>query len=256
MAKNAFHSFLMMALVAAAVSFGVVKITDGGSNAAGGKKSAYHHVVETNTLRCAYWLFPPLTSLNPKTNKIEGFPIDIAEEMAKRLGLKLEWVEEVTFGNMLAGLETNRYDAVCSAAIVTAARGRQAEFTVPFLYSGMVPFVRSDDHRFDENILGLNDSAYRIAAMEGDSTTDIISRQFPKAQLVSVPSFTNRMDVVLNVVSGKADVAFEEAGALAAYDRKNPGEIRLLDVEHPVRISPWALAVNKGEQDLSGMFDA
>ena len=248
-------SFVLIVVIAALVgslsAFWLMPKMNGGVV----KETAYQRIIRTNTLKCGYWVFPPATTVNLKTNKIEGFPVDIAEEMAKRLGLKIEWMEEVTFGNMLMGLETNRYDAVCTAALVTAARARHAEFSMPFLFSGTVGIVRADDTRFDGDIGTANDPSYTIAAQDGDSTSEIISRFFPKAKNLMIPSFTNRMEVIENVVTKKADLAFEEAGAMAAYMRSNPRKIKLLNVDNPFRISPWTLVVNKGEHDLIGLFN-
>jgi ABC-type amino acid transport substrate-binding protein len=49
------------------------------------------------------------------------------------LNLKVEWTEEVGFGQMIEGLSARRYDIVGSGIWQNAARSEQADFSLPLL---------------------------------------------------------------------------------------------------------------------------
>lgn len=219
------------------------------------KESAYEQVIRTNTLRCGYWVFPPSTIIDPNTGKLDGFSIAVAKEMARRLNLDIKWVEEVTFGTMLAGLETQRYDAVCPGAFITAGRSRHAESTVPIVYNGLVPVVRANDTRFDTDLSRANNQAVTVSAMDGDVTAEIAALRFPQAKKLFIAQNGNYTDVYLNIANKKADMFFEEPGRIFQYLEKNPGQLKMLKIDQPLRISPWSIAVAKGEHDLVGLLN-
>lgn len=75
-------------------------------NSAGAQETAFERVVRTNTLRCGYYVFPPITSRDVKTQKLSGLSIDMMERIGQSSGLKIEWAEEVDFGTWPQGLRT------------------------------------------------------------------------------------------------------------------------------------------------------
>ena len=56
--------------------------------------------------------YPPFESVDSSGNKI-GFDIDLMTEIAKQMGVKLEWVD-MPFDSLIAGVQQNKIDAVIS----------------------------------------------------------------------------------------------------------------------------------------------
>ncbi|MGE4351487.1 MAG: substrate-binding periplasmic protein, partial [Bdellovibrionales bacterium] len=217
-------------------------------------ETAYDRVLRTNTLRCGYWVSPPSTIFNPKTNKVEGFAIDVVEEMARRLSLKVEWTEEVSFGTQLAGLETNRYDAACTGAFITAGRSRNAEWTTPFVYNGFVEVVRADDDRFENDTSRANAADVTITIMDGDVTAEIAKNNFPLSRKLSLTQNGTYADAYLNITGHKADLLFDLPGRVAAYIKNNGPKVKIVGADKPVLVSAWSIPVKAGEHKLSGML--
>ncbi len=46
------------------------------------KESAYERVMRTGTIRCGYFLFPPLAVKNPNTNMLSGITADIFNKIS------------------------------------------------------------------------------------------------------------------------------------------------------------------------------
>src|SRR5438270_6559114 len=82
----------------------------GNSNPAVG--SLYDHVVSSGKLRCGYVIYNPGCIKDPNTGKLSGIGVEAMEIVAKKLGLRLEWTEEVGWGTMIEGLQSGRYDIV------------------------------------------------------------------------------------------------------------------------------------------------
>src|ERR1039458_8039271 len=57
--------------------------------------SAKDRVLKRGVIRAGYAIYPPASFKDPNTGKISGICVDVLEEAAKNLGLKVEWTEEV-----------------------------------------------------------------------------------------------------------------------------------------------------------------
>ncbi len=222
--------------------------------ASNAKESVYDRVMRTGTIRCGYYVFAPVSMREGGAGKLHGFGIEAMEKIAGNMGLKVEWAEEVNFGTMFQGLESGRYDAICTPTWPDATRGRAAIFGVPMLYAAVTAYGRADDHRFDGNLKKLNDPSVKLAVIDG-STSDIIAHEnFPKAQLVSLPQATPDNDLLMNVVTGKADATFWDKNAANQYLEANPGSIREIP-GGPLRIFPFEMVFPRGEHNLRAWFD-
>ena len=77
--------------------------------------------------------FPPFNML--KGTQVTGFEVDLANAMAKRLGLKVQWVTQ-PFDNLLIGLNADRYDFVIASHGVTPERAKAVDFSQPHYCTG------------------------------------------------------------------------------------------------------------------------
>ncbi|MGE3770568.1 MAG: transporter substrate-binding domain-containing protein [Bdellovibrionales bacterium] len=223
--------------------------------AAVAEETAYARVMRTDTIRCAYWTLPPIAVRDPNTGKLGGLTVALFEDIAKRLELNIEWVEEVNFANMVEGLKTRRYDSICTGSWLGAARGREVEYTAPYMYSAVVPAVRAGDTRFDAALEALDNPAVKIAVQD-DELSQILASEFPKAVALSVPSTAGVAQLYMDVESGKADATLADIGNFFDYNKKNPGKLKLVHTDRPVRVYPWVYPVAKGEHELASMLDA
>lgn len=101
---------------------GCKSVSTGGTNSAA--TSTYDRVISTGTIRCGYIPYPPGSFKDPNTGKLTGVFVETMEEAARRLDLKVQWTEEVGWATMIEGLQTNRYDMVCTPVWENATRGR------------------------------------------------------------------------------------------------------------------------------------
>jgi polar amino acid transport system substrate-binding protein len=84
--------------------------------------------------------YPPLEFRDPATNALTGFDVGLAEALAAKLGVKLEW-QESGFEAMLPALQTGRVDAIISGMSDLASRHEASSF-VDYLRSGPQFFVQ------------------------------------------------------------------------------------------------------------------
>ncbi|ALW88720.1 ABC transporter substrate-binding protein [Deinococcus actinosclerus] len=77
--------------------------------------------------------FPPFNLLKGK--ELTGFEVDLANALAKGLGLKVQWVTQ-PFDNLLIGLGQDRYDFVIASHGITPERLKAVDFTNPHYCTG------------------------------------------------------------------------------------------------------------------------
>lgn len=217
---------------------------------------AFEHVQKTGVLRCAYYIYPPWAYKDANSGRVSGVGVEMIEKLADTIGLKVEWSEEVTFGNWTAGLQAGRYDAVCPGTWVEANQTRVVSFTSPIWYAALHAFAREDDHRFDNNLSAINDPAVTITTLEGDSVDSLARQLFPRAKILAMAPNSDYSSVVQNVVAGKADVVFWDYSGMNLFRASNPGQLRDVAPGQVVRVTPTAIPVSLGEYRLRDMLDA
>lgn len=212
------------------------------------KENVFDRVMRTGTIRCAYVVWPPEFTIDPNTGEMSGIAYDLTMELARRLDLKVEWAEEVNFANMAEGLAADRYDMVCFSTYRQSARVKRADYTAAFYYSGTGVFVRTDDHRFDGKAYEVfNDPSVTISTIDGEMSQIIASGQFPKAKTFSIPQNSDFASLLLNVANKKADVTFANQIAAKRFRLSNPGLIRDIAGNKPLRVFSHGFVIKKGE---------
>ena len=86
--------------------------------------------------------------------------------------------------------------------------------------------------------------------------SDIIAhQQFPNAKQVSLPQLADNAQMLLNVVEKKADATFVEPYIAELFLKNNPGSLKNLAADHPIRVFPNTLMLRKGAYEFKTMLD-
>jgi polar amino acid transport system substrate-binding protein len=87
--------------------------------------------------------YPPQSSLN-KQGDFEGFDIDVASEIATRLGVEIEW-ETPAWDTITAGNWSGRWDVSVGSMTVTPERSEVLHFTPAYYYTPASVAVHADN---------------------------------------------------------------------------------------------------------------
>ena len=80
--------------------------------------------------------YAPFT-FHDNNGNLTGFDVDIANEIAKRLGVKTEFVE-TKWDGMFAGLDAKRFDVVVNEVSINPDRQEKYDFSNPYIVSKAV----------------------------------------------------------------------------------------------------------------------
>jgi ABC-type amino acid transport substrate-binding protein len=252
-----FGQILLVVILSFAVAFATVSFksgSKGGATAPTIKETRWEQIKRTGVLRCGYQTWPPFLTKDPNTGKMSGLEYDLTEEMGRQLSLKIEWVGEVSTGNMLADLSMNRYDAICSLFGTMPSRLRGASFMKPFFYLPVYMFVRSDDTRFDNDLGLANQPDVKFAILDGEYSAISAEANYPAAAKVAIPQLSTISELFVMVASKKADALLEDVFTFDEYNKSNPGIIRPAG-NKLVAVIPCTFPIPSNEPDLKDALD-
>lgn len=111
--------------------------------------------------------FNPFSVTNAE-GVMTGFDIDVAEAVAKELGLEPNQ-QKFKFASIIEGVKAGRFDAAVASHTVTPERQEQVNFSTPYYYSGPQIFTRPDSDI--ETLEDLKDK--EIAVSKGSTYSEI-----------------------------------------------------------------------------------
>ena len=243
---------ILTIIASAALAFGAATyVVKNQSEQKPAQETAFERVVRSGTLRCGYEYWDGAIMRDEKTGLIYGPWADVTEALTKATGLKVEWTSEIGWGDVGAALKSGKIDAMCAGMWTSAAKAKEMAFTTPLAYQAVEAFVRTDEHRFDDGVGKISDPAVKIVVIDNDNTDFIAQQDFPQAQRVSLSALNGTdSEELMNVMTGKADVAFTVAGLWRQFDKANPDKIRRLAPDVKLRAFGLAFAVDNTDLRL------
>lgn len=167
--------FFTTAAIATAVTI------SSGAAWAGSTLDRIHETKVIKVATAANW--PPQSFLGPD-NKVQGFDIDVATEIGRRLGSKVDFVTP-EYGIITAGRWSNRWDLSVGSMTPTTERSRVLDFPAIYYYTPYVFAVHKD--AAGAKAADLNDKIIGVEA--GTTSEDYINRRL-KIDAADVPAFT------------------------------------------------------------------
>jgi polar amino acid transport system substrate-binding protein len=237
-------SLLVSSVVAAVIAWGVVEWhvgTSRGSSvlAAQGNRDSYLDQVEkSGTIRCGYVNNPPFIVIDPNTHAVSGMMVDLTAKIADIIGWKVDWSGETTYPTIAEDLDRHKFDVFCGGAWPITNTEKRIWWEGPLFYSGVGAYARSEDSRFSTgfDIRMIDDPSYSISVIDGVAVDYVRHMDFPHAKTVSLPNITTYGDMITQVTTGKADMVLIEKEAAEDYMVKNPGKIKRVGAEAPLRL--------------------
>jgi len=152
-----------------------------------------------------------------------GFNVDLYGEIAKELGVKIEWVL-LPWEGVLPGLEVGKFDVVGGPAIITKARLERYRFTTPIVESTVALLKRQRDNSINkpEDIAGKTVGAARTSSQLaqlkafGDTLPrNITVREYPGNNEAYADLANGRIAAMANSLPNISYVAQQRPGVFA-----------------------------------------
>ena len=175
---------------------------------------------------CTTGDYPPLTYRDPATGRYSGVDIDMATDLAARLGREPVFVA-TSWPTLLADLAApGRCDIAMGGITDTPQRRRVGDFTKPYLSSGKTAVVGAANADRLSSIEQINQPGVRVIENPGGTNEQFARQNFPAAQITVWPDNTTIFD---QLAAGDADVMVTDTVEAIYQSGRHPG----LVAQHP-----------------------
>jgi len=169
---------------------------------ANAKDNKLEKIIKNNILKVCVWPnYYGISYLNQRTQKLEGIDSDLAQELAKDLNVKLEFVPS-SFATLISDVTNDRCDIAMFAIGNTKSRREKIRFTTPHLSSDIYAITTKSNKK----VTSWNDIDKKdiiVAVAKGTYHEPVMRKKLKNAELLVLNSYKAREQAVK---SGRADV--------------------------------------------------
>ena len=178
-----------------------------------------------------------------KDQKLKGFDVDLAREIAKRILGDENAVEfqQVTSSNRIFALTSGTVDLVAATMTITNKRQRIIDFSRPYYIAGQAIMVKNDSP-----IKSLRDLANKKVIVVLGSTSEQNIKQFvPDVEILGFRTYTDAFNALK---SGRGDALTTDDSILIGFLSENP-DFKMLNDK--LTKEPYGLGFKKDEKTKS-----
>ena len=151
------------------------------------------------------------------SGKVTGFEVDLVNEIAKRLGKSVEFVN-TPFNGLFPAVQSGRINMAVSSITITDKRLESVTFAQPYYDSDQSLTVTAAS-----GITGLKDMGDKVVGVDTGSTGDMC-----EYKLGEIRRFEGLQPAMLDLVAGRVDGYISDIPALLYYVKDKP-ELKVVE---------------------------
>lgn len=180
---------------------------------------------------------------DPASGKVEGFDIDLAKAIAKKIlgdENKIE-LKEVTSKTRIPMLKNGEIDMIVATMTITEDRKKEIDFSDVYFMAGQSLLVKKDS-----KINGLADlpKGAKVVTAKGSTSATNIREKAPGAQVME---FENYAEAFTALKSGQGDALTTDNALLYGMAKQDPN-YRV--VQETFTEEPYGIGMRKNEDEL------
>ncbi|EJL44283.1 glutamine ABC transporter substrate-binding protein [Brevibacillus agri] len=180
---------------------------------------------------------------DPSTGNVEGFDIDIAKAIAKKvLGdeNKIE-LKEVTSKTRIPMLKNGEIDAIIATMTITEERKKEVDFSDVYFMAGQSLLVKKDS---PINSIKDLQKGMKVLTAKGSTSAKNIRESAPDAEVLE---FENYAEAFTALKAGQGDALTTDNALLYGMAKQDPN-YRV--TEETFTEEPYGIAINKGDAEF------
>ena len=193
---------------------------------------------------------PLFGQLNPASNKPEGFDVEVAKIIARKIfgagsDQKIEFIEAVS-RNREPFLEENKVDIVIATYTITEARKQKIDFSRPYYIAGQDIMVK----KANNTIKGVEDlNGKKVCSAKGSTSEKNLREKAPQSEPVLFDTYS---ECAQAMADGRVEAVTTDNVILLGIIEKNP-DFKL--VGNPFTTEPYGIGMAKNRQGFKEFVD-
>ena len=201
-------------------------------------------ILKRGELRVACQTQGPPFSFVDRNGKQAGSSIDLANLIAKEMGVKIKFLS-YDWDGIIPALLSKKADMLAADMTATLKRAMKISFVDPYMYMGSVVFVKQDSPI--KTVEDVKKAGIKIAVLLGSTGENDAKKAFPEAKL---KTYKGGGPLLINaLLAGHTEAGVNDGsavrGGLASFP---PNSVRIL--EGQLSESPLSFAVRYDSPDL------
>ncbi len=197
--------------------------------------------------------YPPFESLDPQTNEIVGFDVDLMAEIARLINLKPEF-QTTSFETIFEALAAKQFDAVMSAVTITEERKQKVDFSDPYVSIGQqVVALKTNDQikRYED----LKTNNFQVGVQRGTTGEQaaLTKAGVPEA---NVKRYDDIAAAFSDLNNNAIDAIVADGPTVANYTSQEQYRDKMAVVGEAFTTEDYGIAVQKGDTELLNAINA
>lgn len=191
--------------------------------------------------------FPPMSSYG-RGGQLQGFDVEVAREIGRRLGVRVELVPTEA-ASRVPFLVSGRIDLSLGALTITPERRALIDFSVP-LHSeamGVITTSKLPVKRWQE----LDRPDITLVNMRGNQSVSVLAEKLPRPQRLLVDG---NADTIRAIAQGRADALVENVDFFIGFTRLYP-DVSWRVLPDPIFTAWCGIGLAKGNEPLRAAVD-
>lgn len=214
------------------------------------EESTIDQVQKRGVLRVGMSTFVPW-AMRDKNGALMGFEIDVAQRLAKDMGVKAEFVP-TKWSGIIPALLTGKFDIIIGGMGINPERNLKVNFSIPYDYTGMAIVANKKLAGGLRTLEQFNDPGVTIAARIGTTAAAAAKKHCPRAQL---RLFDDESQAVQELLNNRVHAMIASAPLPAEQALKHPDKL-FLPMKDTFTREPIGFAVRKGDADTLNFLNS
>ena len=194
-------TFISRAVAVAAAGVFALGVASTQTNAQGitsdlAKDSLLEVIKKRGTFKVGITSFVPW-SMRDKKGELIGFEVDVANEVAKGMGVELQLIP-TQFAGIIPALLAGTFDTIITGIATTPKRNLQVNFTIPYQTYGSTLTISSKAMPGVTSLADLNKSSVTFATRRGGTGVAALKKNFPNAKIIQYDDDAQAYQDVIN----------------------------------------------------------
>ncbi|WP_423805303.1 substrate-binding periplasmic protein [Paenibacillus illinoisensis] len=235
----------IMLMVVLVVSACGSKTTDNGSSNGAQASNELEQIKSAGTMKVGMMgTYRPYNFLNDN-KEMDGFDADIAREVAKRLGVEVEFVSQ-EFSGLTPSLQSKKIDAIISQMTITDERKQALDFSEGYI-TNQVKIIVKDDNNDITKLEDFKGKTIGVGLGTNDETY-LRNEVLPKVGDFTIKTYDDVITSLKDLDAGRIDATINNLYALKPIIDSNGFKIKA--VGEPIKSDQAGIAVRKNNPEL------
>lgn len=199
----------------------------------------FKNIKEKNVIRIAIAGrdYPPFVI--DTSSDFVGFDIDLAYDIAKRMGVKAKLVK-MEFDEIIPAIKKGDADIGVATLTITPQRNMDVLFSNPYIVSGQALLVKNSLKNSVFSYRDLNSTQYKIAYEQGTTSEGALKKYMPDSRFFPVDSSDKLYD---SIIKGDTDAVIADLSFCSILMAKNKAQ-NFYFIDEPLTFEPFGIVVS------------